>query len=66
MLNLNLNRRATEALEKSARAEKRLAEAEETIARHIGEFLRDEFLRKSEPQRPSRNVAPPKNLSPRK
>jgi hypothetical protein len=38
----NLNRRYTQALEKSASAEKRLANAEETIARNLKDFLRDE------------------------
>jgi len=38
----NSNRRHTEALEKSARALKRLAAAEEIIARNIGEILRDD------------------------
>jgi hypothetical protein len=35
----NLNRRHTEALEKTARAKKRLASAEETIAHNIEAFL---------------------------
>lgn len=38
----NTNRRHTEALEKSARALKRIAAAEETIARNIGDLLRDD------------------------
>ncbi len=38
----NTNRRHTEALEKSARALKRLAAAEETIAKNLGEFLRED------------------------
>lgn len=64
---LNLNRRATEAREKAARAEKRVADAEETIARHLGDFLRDE-----EPQaedkvaRPSKNATPSKTQPPRR
>jgi hypothetical protein len=35
----NLNRRHTEALEKAAAAKKRLASAEEAIARDLGAFL---------------------------
>ncbi len=35
----NLNRRHTEALEKTADAKKRLAAAEEVIARDLGAFL---------------------------
>jgi hypothetical protein len=35
----NLNRRHTEAMEKTAAAKKRLAAAEEAIARDLGAFL---------------------------
>lgn len=38
----NTNRRHTEARERSARALKRLAEAEDVIAQNIGELLRDD------------------------
>lgn len=63
----NLNRRHTEALEKSARAEKRLADAEETMARHLGAYLRDtDVLGESKPTKPDQNVLPPKSQPPRK
>jgi hypothetical protein len=63
----NLNRRHTEALEKTARAEERAAKAEETIARHLGEFLHDKGLPgDSKPTRPLKNVTPPKNQTPRR
>ncbi len=38
----NTNRRHTEANERSARALKRLADAEDVIAKNIGELLRDD------------------------
>lgn len=63
----NLNRRHTEAVEKSARAEKRLADAEETIAQHLGDFLRDtESVGESKPAPEAKNATPPKNKPPRK
>lgn len=63
----NLNRRHTEAVEKSARAEKRLADAEETIARHLGEFLRDtDVVGESKPAPQAKSATPPKNKPPRK
>ena len=62
---LNLNRRATEAREKSARAEKRSADAEEIIARHLGDFLRNEDgPGEGKPMRPGKNVTPPRNQPP--
>ncbi len=64
---LNFNRRATEAREKMARAEKRAADAEETIARHLGDFLRDEEApTEGTPVRPCKNVTPPKKEPPRR
>jgi hypothetical protein len=48
----NTNRRHTEALEKSARALKRLAAAEETIAKNLGEFLRDDEAESDPPPLP--------------
>lgn len=63
----NLNRRHTEALEKSARAEKRLSDAEETIARHLGDFLHDtDVIGESKPAPQSKNPTPPKTKPPRK
>jgi hypothetical protein len=63
----NLNRRHTEAVEKSARAEKRLADAEETIARHLGDFLRDtDVVGESKPAPQAKRATPPKNKPPRK
>lgn len=60
------NRRHTEALEKSARALKRLATAEETIARNIGELLRDDDDEgEAPPPLPKQGVTPPKK-QPRK
>lgn len=61
------NRRHTEALEKSARALKRIAAAEETIARNLGAFMRDgEEPEKAPPPLPSKIPAPPKKQSPKK
>ena len=58
----NFNRKHTEALEKSARAEKRLADAEETIAQHLGVFLRDTDVAGESKTAPrSKSVTPPKN-----
>ena len=63
----NLNRRHTEALEKSARAEKRLADAEETIAQHLGDFLRDtDVVGESKAAPQSKSVTPPKDKPPGK
>ena len=63
----NLNRRHTEAVEKSARAEKRLADAEETIAQHLGDFLRDtDFVGESKPAPQPKSATPPKTKPPRK
>jgi phosphatidylserine decarboxylase len=57
-----LNRRYTQALEKSASAEKRLANAEETIARNLKDFFRDEESPEEvTPARPCKNGTPPKN-----
>jgi hypothetical protein len=57
-----LNRRHTEALEKSARAEKRSADAEEIIARNLGDFLRsEESPAETKSKRPCKNVTPPKS-----
>ncbi|MFT3868411.1 MAG: hypothetical protein QM715_07930 [Nibricoccus sp.] len=50
----NTNRRHTEALEKSARALKRLADAEETIAKNLGEFLRDDESESDPPPIPKK------------
>jgi hypothetical protein len=58
---LNLNRRHTEALEKTARAKKRLADAEETIARHLGDYLRDEGAEETKPAAGVKKATPPKN-----
>lgn len=58
---LNLNRRHTEALEKIARTEERLADAEETIARHLGDFLRDEEADRTKPAHPSKKAAQKKS-----
>ena len=63
---LNLNRRHTEALEKTAQAKKRLADAEETIARHLGDFLRDEDADEAKPVADPEKVTPPKNVPPKK
>lgn len=65
----NTNRRHTEALEKSARALKRLAAAEETIARNIGELLRDDDdddTAATPPSLPKQGATPPKNPPPKK
>jgi hypothetical protein len=61
------NRRHTEALEKSARALKRIAAAEETIARNIGAFLRDDDeLDETPPPLPPKGKTPPKTQPPKK
>ena len=61
------NRRHTEALEKSARALKRIAAAEETIARNLGAFLRDgEEPEETPPPLPPKVTTPPKNKSSKK
>jgi hypothetical protein len=61
------NRRHTEALEKSARALKRIAAAEETIARNIGAFLRDDNEPdETPPPLPPKVATPPKTQPPRK
>ncbi len=61
------NRRHTEALEKSARALKRLADAEDVIAKNIGELLRDDD---DVPSRPppilKSGAVAPKSQPPRK
>jgi len=63
----NLNRRLTEAVEKSARAKKRIADAEESIAENLGAFLRDEEDSESTPPPLPPNIkTPPKNHPPRK
>ncbi len=63
----NLNRRHTEALEKSAHAKKRIADAEESIARNLGAFLRDEDAsEEAPPSLPPKIPTPPKNQSPKK
>jgi hypothetical protein len=61
----NLNRRHTEAVEKSARAKKRLADAEESIARDLGAFLRDE-PDETPPPLPPKSATPPKTQPPKK
>ena len=63
---LNLNRRHTEALEKTVRAKKRLADAEETIARHLGDYLRDEDTEDSKPARNVEKTPPSKNSPPKR
>ena len=63
---LNLNRKHTEALESSARAKKRLADAEETIARHLGDFISDEVAPEDKPAAPSKKAVPPANQRPKK
>lgn len=61
------NRRHTEALEKSARALKRIAAAEETIARNLGAFLRDDdATEETPPPLPPKIQTPPKNQSRKK
>jgi hypothetical protein len=62
----NTNRRHTEALEKSARALKRLAAAEETIARNIGELLREDDDDATPPPLPKQGATPSKNQPPKK
>lgn len=63
----SLNRRYTEALEKSAQAEKRIADAEETIARHLKDFLNDnEGEEQRTAARPAKNTTAPKKQPPRK
>ena len=63
---LNLNRRHTEALEKTARAKKRIADAEETIARHLGDYLRDEDTEEAKPAADAKKAPPPENPPPKK
>ena len=63
---LNLNRRHTEALEKTARAKKRLADAEETIARHLGDYLRDEDAEEEKHTVDIKKSTTPKNPPPKK
>jgi len=63
----NLNRRHTEAVEKSARAKKRLADAEESIARDLGAFLRDDDEPdETPPPLPPKSATPPKTQPPKK
>ena len=63
----NLNRRHTEALEKSARAKKRIAYADESIARNLGAFLRDEDASEEAPLPiPPKIPTHPKKQSPKK
>jgi len=52
---LNLNRRYASALEKSAKADERLANAEESMARNLREILGDDL------QAPSHSI---KNVTP--
>ncbi len=61
----NLNRRHTEALEKSARAKKRLADAEESIARNLGAFLSDSDVESETPPPLPKKDVPPKKDQPR-
>ena len=63
---LNLNRRHTEALEKTARAKKRLADAEETIARHLGDYLQDEDAEEAKPAADIKKATTTKNPPPKK
>jgi hypothetical protein len=63
----NTNRRHTEALEKSARALKRIAAAEETIARNLGAFLEDDDTPPATPPPLPPNIpTAPKTQSPKK
>jgi hypothetical protein len=63
----NLNRRHTEALEQSARAKKRIADAEESIARDLGAFLRDDDAsEEAPPPLPPKIPTPSKNQPPKK
>jgi hypothetical protein len=57
----NLNRRHTEALEKIARAEERIADAEETIARNLGDYLRDKDAEETKPAAAAKKATPSKN-----
>jgi hypothetical protein len=61
----NLNRRHTEALEKSARAKKRLADAEESIARNLGAFLSDSDVESAPPPPLPKKDVSPRNNQPR-
>jgi len=62
----NLNRRHTEAVEKSARAKERLADAEESIAGNLAAFLRDDDSQPVPPPLPSKVKTSPKKQSPKK
>lgn len=63
----NLNRRHTEALEKTADAKKRLAAAEETIARDLGAFLEsDEEMEGDKVQKPKPKTVAKHNRATRK
>jgi hypothetical protein len=53
----NPNRKYTKALEKSALAKERLADAEQTIAEHLEEFLDD--IQKSEVPGEQKNCSDP-------
>jgi len=60
------NRRHTEALEKSARALKRIAAAEETIARNLGAFLRGDDAPEGTPPPPPPKIPTPSKSQSRK
>jgi hypothetical protein len=63
----NLNRRHTEAIEKSARAKKRLADAEESIARNLGAFLSaDDESEETPPPLPKKSAPSPRTEPPKK
>lgn len=64
----NTNRRHTEARERSARALKRLADAEDVIAQNIGELLRDDCDDEPAvpPPIPKPGAVAPKSQPPRK
>ncbi len=62
----NLNRRHTEALEKSARAKKRIADAEESIARNLGAFLSDDDASEATPPPLPPKVTTPSKTQPHK
>jgi hypothetical protein len=63
----NLHRKYTKALEKSASAEKRSADAEEVIARHLKQFLSGEAAPdERQSAQPSKSAIPPKSQPPRK
>ena len=65
---LTPNRRNTEAAEKTARAEQRIAASKERLVHHVADFLDacDDMVEGSDAARPATPPPPAKNQPPRK